>query len=680
MTTPTQVQALRDVRQRYLRQLSHEYPSQKAAAARIVSLRTWMSLPKGTEYYFSDLHGEHRGFLRMLKSASGTIRDKINTLFCATLSQAEMDELAQLVYEPEAMLRKARSEGFLTEQWHHDAITRLIRVFKAVSAKYTRSMTRQFIPEDFRGGIDELSYMDDDESRDEYHRAVIRSILDTGIAGSFICALCDAIRKICVHRLHIIGDVFDRGAHPDLIMDELLAHPQVDMIWGNHDLHWLGAALGNPALIASVVKSGVSYNTFDLLEDAYGINLRPLSVFADSVYRDDPCALYRPRDALNVNVYDTVGADLAARMHKAMAVILFKLEGQLIARRPEYGMEGRDLFSRVDFRQGTVAVGGTEHPLKDTHFPTVNPWQPLALSPGEEELMRALTASFRHSARLQRHMAFLISHGSLFLRHNGQLLYHGCVPMTRDGAFAGMRAQGRELSGAALFEYLGSRVRDAWYAPYDSAEQVSARDFLWYLWCGPLSPVFGKDRMATFERLLLEDKSTHKETMNPYYRHVEGGETCRKILTEFGLDPERGHIVNGHVPVRLKHGESPVKGSGRLFMIDGGISRAYQQTTGIGGYTLIYNSHSFALAQHPAWEDLEGELFDSPVLQVVENLPRRQTVAETDSGAAMARQVEDLEALILAYRDGELPETGGEAREGAVFDPGYPQSAKEKEA
>ena len=660
-----------DVSQRYLSQLAREYPSQKAAAARIVSLKTWMRLPKGTEYFFSDLHGEHRGFLRMLKSASGTIRDKIEAFFAPAVSQKERDELAQLIYEPEAMLRKMQGEGRLDEGWYHRSITRLIQVFKAVSAKYTRSMTRLMIPEDFRGAIDELCYKDEDESRLSYHGAVIRAILETGIAGAFISSLCDAIRKLCVARLHIIGDIYDRGAHPEMIMDELMAFPEVDLLWGNHDIHWLGASLGNPALIASVVRQGISYNTFDLLEDAYGINLRPLSVFADTVYRDDPCAVFQPKDEFNVNLYDSVSAPLAAKMQKAMAVIQFKLEGQLIARHPEYGMISRDLFSRADFTRGSVHIDGRDYPLRDTHFPTVNPYQPLALSPGEEELMRALTASFRHSSRLQKHMRFFITHGSLFLRHNGLLLYHGCVPMTEEGAFAELEMDGNTLSGAALFESINRKVRTAYFAEYDSAEQLAARDFLWYLWCGPMSPIFGKDRMATFERALITDKDTHKETMNPYYRYVEDEAACRKILSAFALNPETGRIVNGHVPVKLKHGESPVKGGGRLFMIDGGMSQAYQGTTGIGGYTLIYNSHSLALAQHPAWDDLEGELFDSPILKVVEKFPYRQPVAETDEGQNMARQILDLQALIQAYRAGSVSEPEGAGENAIVFDPGF---------
>ncbi len=658
-----------DLRLRYLRQLSKEYPSQKAAASRIVSLKTWMRLPKGTEYFFSDLHGEHKGFLRMLKSASGTIRDKIETLFSGALGKKDRDELAQLIYEPEAMLRRKQSDEQLSEEWYYLSITRLIKVFKAVSAKYTRNMTRRLIPEDFRGAIDELCYMDEDESRLQYHFGVIRAILETGIAGAFIQSLCESIRRLCVSRLHIIGDIYDRGAHPDLIMDELINFQEVSILWGNHDIHWLGAALGNPALIAGVIRQGISYNTFDLFEDGYGLNLRPLSVFASATYGDDPCEAFLPKDKFNVNLFDTVDPLLGAKMQKAMAVIQFKLEGQLVARRPEYGMGDRDLLSRVNYEKGTVRIDGVDYPLKDSRFPTIDPKDPLKLSQGEEELMTALTASFRHGTRLQRHMRFLISHGGLFARHNGQLLYHGCVPMNEDGSFAVLTMDGKKLSDASLFEYIDRRAKDAWFLEYDSPAQVEARDFLWYLWCGPLSPIFGKDRMATFERALIEDKATHKEVMNPYYRLVEGEQACRDILSAFGLSPDRGHIVNGHVPVKLKKGESPVKGGGRLYMIDGGISRAYQGTTGIGGYTLIFNSHSFALAQHPVWENLDEELFDSPILQVVEKLPKRMTIEQTDAGQRMALEIKDLEALIAAFRSGAIRE--GE-REGAgeVFDPG----------
>ena len=665
-----QTQSAQDMRLRYLTQLSKEFPSQKAAAARIVDLKTWMRLPKGTEYYFSDLHGEHKGFLRMLKSAAGTIRDKIETLFSGAIMRKDRDELAQLIYEPEAMLRRKQEDGKLNEEWYYLTITRLIKVFKAVSAKYTRDMVRMAIPEDYNSAIDELCYVDEDESRAQYHLGVVRAILETGVASAFISSLCAGIRKLCVARLQIIGDIYDRGAHPDLIMDELIAFEDVDVLWGNHDIHWMGAALGNPALIASVIRQGISYNTFDLFEDGYGFNLRPLSVFANEVYGDDPCTAFLPKDKFNINLFDTVEPSLAARMQKAMAVIQFKLEGQLIKRRPEYGMDARDVLSRVDFKTGTVALDGVDYPLKDTNFPTIDPKDPLALTEGEEELMHSLTASFRHNGRLQQHMRFFISNGALFSKHNGQLLYHGCVPMTEEGAFAAVNMGGRELSGASLFEYIDAKVRDAWYLKYNSEEQIAARDFLWYLWCGPISPIFGKNRMATFERTLIEDKSTHTEVMNPYYRLVEEEATCKKILSAFSLNPDAGHIVNGHVPVKLKRGESPVKGKGRLYMIDGGISRAYQATTGMGGYTLIYNSHSFALAQHPVWENLDEELFDSPILKVVEQLPRRITIGDTDAGASMAQEIEDLEALIAAYRSGSLREPHA-SEETQVFDPGY---------
>ena len=664
-----QNKAEKDMGLRYLTQLAKSYPSQQAAAARIVDLKTWMRLPKGTEYYFSDLHGEHKGFLRMLKSAAGTIRDKIETLFSGAIMKKDRDELAQLIYEPEAMLRRKAEDNRLNEEWYYLTITRLIKVYKAVSAKYTRNMARLIIPEEYSSAIDELCYMDEDESRAQYHYGVVRAILETGVAGAFISALCAGIRKLCVARLHIIGDIYDRGAHPDLIMDELIDFADVDLLWGNHDIHWLGAFLGNPALIAGVIRQGIRYNTFDLFEDGYGFNLRPLSIFAAEVYGDDPCEVFMPRDKFNINLFDTVEPGLAARMQKAMAVIQFKLEGQLLKRRPEYGMGDRDLLSRVNFEAGTVRIGDTDYPLLDSHFPTVDPKDPLALSEGEAELMHALTASFRHNRRLQKHMRFFISNGSLCSRRNGQLLYHGCVPMTEEGEFATLHLDGQELSGASLFDYIDQRVRDAWYLEYDSEAQVKARDFLWYLWCGPMSPIFGKNRMATFERALIADKATHKEIMNPYYRHVEEEAACKKILAAFGLDPDTGHIVNGHVPVKLKHGESPVKGKGRLYMIDGGISRAYQATTGMGGYTLIYNSHSFALAQHPVWDNLDEELFDSPVLQVVEKLQKRITIGQTDAGASMALEIKDLEDLIIAYRQGLIKEPEGVSGPPA-FDPG----------
>ncbi len=640
----------------YLRLLSHDFPTQRAAVAEIIRLKTRLQLPKGTEYFFSDLHGEHLRFQRMLDSASGTIRDKIDTLFYSVLSPEDRDELAQVIYDPENMLRRLKKAGKLRDSWYHLTIVRLIQVLKVVSAKYTRSMVRKHMAPDFRSAIDELIYKDEDESRMDYHYAVIRAILDTGVAGDFIRAVAATIRSLSVARLHIIGDIFDRGAHPDLVMDKLIAFHDVDIQWGNHDLLWIGAAMGNEAMIANVMRQGINYNTYDLLEDGYGINLRPLSMFADSTYRDDPCEIFMPKNEFNENQFDTVDPALGAKMLKAMTIIQLKLEGQLLARRPEYDMAKRDLLSRVDFAKGTVMVDGKEHPLRDTHFPTVDPKAPLKLSPEESELMRSLVASFRHSRRLQSHIRFLMSHGSAYLKFNGNLLYHGCVPMKEDGGFDILEIEGQALSGQPLFDYIDRTTRDAVFLPYDSPEQVKARDFLWYLWCGPKSPIFGKDRMATFERAFLTDKSTHKETMNPYYQLINEEAACRSILEAFGLDPGRGHIINGHVPVKLIKGESPIKGGGRLFVIDGGMSKAYQKTTGMGGYTLIINSHSIALAQHPADVANDSASFDSPILEVVERFPRRLTVADTDESIDMHRKNEDLEHLITAYRSGAVPE------------------------
>lgn len=641
---------------RYLSLLSQEYPNRLAANAEIINLKTILRLPKGTEYFFSDLHGEHRGFLNMLKSASGAIRFKVEALFGESLALDERILLSQLVYQPEEILSRLEDDGKIDDAWYADKITKLVMLLKVVSAKYTRSKVRKRLPKAFRYAIDELCYLDEDESRESYHRAVINAILETGMAQPFLCSLSDAVRQLSVDRLHILGDIFDRGPHADLIMDELMNFHDVDIQWGNHDIHWMGAALGNTAMVASVVRLGILYNTFDLLEDSYGINLRPLSAFAEKTYSGDACELFIPRDAFNQNLYDTIEQPQAARMHKAIAVIQFKLEGQLIKRHPEYQMKDRDCLSRVDWEKGLFQEGDKSYPLKDCFFPTIDPKDPLALNPAETELMNALTASFQHCERLQKHIDFLFSHGALYKIVNGNLLYHGCVPMNEDASLEVIKIGGNSLSGRAYFDELDAMVRRARFAPLGSPEQCEARDLLWYLWCGPKSPLFGKNRMTTFERYLIADKALHKETMNPYYALVEGEEACQNVLSAFGMDPFTDHIINGHVPVKILKGESPVKGKGRLFMIDGGISKAYQGTTGIAGYTLIFNSHFLALAQHPTISGDQGTLFDSPILKEVERLPRRRQVEDTDQGPVLKMKIKDLECLIEAYRSGALPE------------------------
>lgn len=641
----------------YLRLLSQKYPTVGAASSEIVNLSAIMSLPKGTEYFFSDLHGEHEAFIHMIRSASGIIRSKIDDIFGKSISQQERAGLAALIYHPESVLRKNRDSDEHFDEWCRITIYRLVEVCKEVASKYTRDKVRQKMPESYAYVIDELLHTGDVENKSHYFDEIINSIVDTGIAEDFITGFCQLIGKLAIDMLHIIGDIFDRGARADAIMDELMEFHNVDIQWGNHDISWLGAVAGNWASIANVIRLGISYNTFDVLEDGYGINLRSLSVFASQVYQNDPCEMFIPH-VLDENKYDPVDIALAAKMHKAIAIIQFKVEGQLILRHPEYEMEDRLLLSRVNFSKGTVMIGGKEYPLRDTLFPTVDPHNPLQLTPSEEELMHTIAASFRHSMKLQKHIRFLYSHGSMYKCVNSNLLYHGCIPMTESGEFDSVTFDGKTYSGKSYLEYIDRQVRAAYFAPDGTEERKNARDFIWYLWCGKKSPLFGKSKMSSFERYFIADNSTYKEEMNPYYTLVEQREICEKILREFGLRPEQAHIVNGHVPVKIKQGESPIKGDGLLFVIDGGMSKAYHSQTGIGGYTFIFNSRFLALAEHqPMMLDEEGiPLECAPTLKVVEAMKRRLTVADTDAGREIAQRIDELKALLQAYRSGSIKE------------------------
>jgi len=641
---------------RYLRLLAREYPTCEAAASGIINLNAMRSLPKGTEYFFSDLHGEYSAFLQLLRSASGMIRSKIDLIFEKSISSEDREALAVLIYRPEPRIAKLRAAGTLTDEWRRITVYRLILVCDSVSSKYTRSAVREKMPAAFAYILDELLNVTDDIGKDFYYDEIIASILSTGMAEEFIIAVCALIRAMTIDRLHIIGDIFDRGPRADKIMNELMAFAHIDIQWGNHDISWMGAASGNTALIANVLRIALSYNSLDVLEDGYGLNLRPLSMFAARVYGDDPCSRFMPHTLDDV-VYDSIDASLTAKMHKAIAVIQWKLEGQLLARHPEYGMEDRRIFEKVDFAAGTVTLGDTVYPLADTHFPTVDPADPLRLTDGEAELVRILSASFHHSRLLHTHIKFLYAKGAMYKTHNGNLLYHGCIPLEEDGTFrevhlpaVGDVTEG-EYSGKALLDNIGHIVSRAYFAPFDSAEQKDARDFLWYLWCGPDSPLYGKDKMAFFERTCI-DKSIPeaKEVYVPYYHLNRSEEVCGNILEQFGLDRNKGHIINGHVPVLLKDGDSPIRGNGRLFVIDGGISKAYRSKTGIAGYTLIYDSHSLRLAEHSA------DAGDTPVVRVVEKMDRRMTIADTDFGEELALRIADLQALLQAYRDGTILE------------------------
>ena len=638
---------------KYLQLLAREYPTVDSVASEMVNLSAIRSLPKGTEYFFSDLHGEYESFLHMLKSASGMIREKIDLVMAKTVSSREREALAKLIYYPEKEIKQLREDGELTDEWRKLSIYRLILICQTVSAKYTRSRVRKWAPKDLVYILDELLNVTDDINKDFYYEEIINTILNTRIAESFIISLCKLIQSLAIDKLHIIGDIFDRGPRADIILDELISLHDVDVQWGNHDISWMGAASGNPALIANVIRIAMRYNSFDLLEDGYGLNLRALAVFAGEVYKDDDCQLFYP-NTLDDNVYDPVDIKLAAKMHKAITIIQLKLEGQLINAHPEWQMAHRNLFGRVDFENFTVEEQGKTYSLKDKNFPTVDKNNPLQLSKKEKELMKVLTNSFQHSEKLHKHMKFLFSHGSMYKICNSNLMFHGCIPLEKNGEYMKVNINGIEYSGKSLLDEIDQLVYQAYFGR-ENGENQYARDFMWYLWCGAKSPLYGKDKMAFFERIFLEDKSLHKEHYNSYYNFCEQVEVCDDILERFGIDKKKGHIINGHVPVKIKDGERPVKAEGKLFVIDGGISKAYQEATGIAGYTLIYDSHSLSLAEHKPF--VPGESEQTPKVQIVEKMDRRVNIADTDKGQEISDKIEDLRKLLDAYRNGVIKET-----------------------
>ncbi|MBR1992770.1 MAG: fructose-1,6-bisphosphatase, partial [Firmicutes bacterium] len=624
----------------------------------IVNLSAILSLPKGTEYFLSDLHGEHEAFIHMLKSASGVIRAKIEEIFGPDLNREERDELAALVYNADAEIKRRKKSEADFKKWCKISILRLILICKSVSTKYTRSKVRKRLPKEYAYIIDELLHADDEANKGNYYGQIINSIVESDIAEDFIIQLTNAISSLAVDRLHIIGDMWDRGAHPDYIMDFLMQYHDVDIQWGNHDIVWMGAATGNWACITNVLRMNISYNNFDMLEIGYGINLRPLATMASEVYADDPCEFFKPK-RLDENKFDPVDDELAAKMNKAIAICQFKVEGQRIMAHPEYGMDNRLLLDKIDYEAGTIQLRDGVFPLRDTNFPTIDPADPYKLTEEEESMLDALEASFHQSEKLQAHIKFLYSHGALYKVINGNLMYHGCIPMDEDGNFEECTVNGITLSGKAYMDYLDDQVRKAYFNPDESEEIGRSGDLMWYLWLGSKSPLFGKDQMTTLERCFVADKKTHKEHTVPYYKLINRRDICEKILEEFGLDPKTSHILNGHVPVKIKDGESPVKGEGKLFVIDGGMSKAYQKQTGIAGYTFIFNSRYMALSEHKPYSPLQADgtqVFTTPAIRTVKTLEKRMLVKDTDQGKELMREVEELKALVKAYRTGELKE------------------------
>ena len=643
---------------RYLRLLSQKYHTVAAAASEIIHIEALLRLPKGTEHFMSDLHGEHEAFVHILNSASGVIREKIDTVLGPDVPAEERAELATLVYYPNQKLPELKARQPDLHAWYRLTLLRLIDLCRFVSSKHTRDHVRHCLPQNCGYILDELLHAHfEDHDKDQYYGEIIESILRYDRADAYIVRFCEVIKRLAVDRLHIVGDLFDRGPRPDRILDSLMAHHQVDIQWGNHDVVWMGAAAGSPLCIMTVLKTTLAYNNLDTLEGGYGISLRQLERFAQSTYADSDVSRWIPHADPRTAAGDLTAA---AQMHKAVTVMMLKLEAQVIARNPDFDLQGRDFLNHIDFAAGTVDYHGTVYPLLDCDFPTVDPAAPTTLTAEEAHVIAGLVRSFAESERLQRHVQFLYAHGAFYKICNGNLLYHGAVPMTEDGAFAAIRFEGVARSGKQLFDYCDRRARQGYSAPPGSPARLAGQDFLWYLWCGAKSPLFGRSAMTTFERLYIADPAAHREIKDPYYRHIAALDTAERILREFGLAGAGCHIVNGHVPVRAIEGESPIKGGGRLIIIDGGFCRAYHQRTGIAGYTLVYNSRGLILRTHQPFESAEKAIHEDEDIasksEYIYTAPQRILVRDTDEGGRKQALIRDLCALVEAYQTGVLPQ------------------------
>ena len=646
----------------YLKSLSKQFPTIADAATEIINLQAIMSLPKGTEHFLTDIHGEWEQFNHVLKNGSGSVKRKIDEEFGNTLSARDKRSLATLIYYPreklELILEEEEDQEFL-EDWFKITIHRLVQMTKRVSSKYTRSKVRKALPKDFSYVIEELiTEKEEIQDKELYYNEIIHTIIRIGRAPECIIALCELIQRLVIDHLHTVGDIYDRGTGPHIIMDTLSQYHSVDIQWGNHDVVWMGAASGQTACIATVIRVSARYGNLDILEEGYGINLIPLATFAMKVYENTDCSAFSIKYGKD---YDTKDLALDMMMHKAIAIIQLKLEGQLILQHPEFEMDDRLLLDKINYETGTVNIAGKEYPMKDLDFPTVDPADPYRLTQEEELVVDRLRHAFVHCEKLQRHVRFLFSKGSLYKVHNSNLLYHGCVPMDENGNFKAVNVYGKRYSGKALYDALETYARKGYYSQ-DRQERRKGRDIIWYIWAGSNSPVFGKDKMATFERYFVEEKETHKEVKNAYYSLLDDETTINKIMREFGLDESHSHIVNGHVPVELKKGETPIKCGGKLLIIDGGFSKAYQSKTGIAGYTLVANSHGLNLVAHKPFESAEAAIREETDIVsdtiIVETAAHRLMVSDTDVGAELKESIADLEKLLEAYQDGTLIEKG----------------------
>ncbi len=646
-----------DYDMKYLEALSYRFPSIAKTSTEIINLCSILQLPKETEHFMTDIHGEYEQFVHIMKNGSGAVRSKIEDEFGFNLTPQDKKDLATLIYYPKEKIALVKESGENMHDWYRTMLLRLIRMARQSAKKYTRSKVRKSMPEDFAYLIEELMSETDYADKDNYYDRILEALIQTERVEECIVAFSTTIQRLTVNHLHIIGDIYDRGPGPDIIMDTMMGIKNLDIQWGNHDVVWMGAACGNLTLIATALRLTARYGNLDTVENGYGINLIPLMRFAMDAYKDDPCSCFGLK--YDEKTYDINDLEQDIKMHKAIAVIQFKLEGQLIKRHPEWHMEDRLLLDKIDWERGVINCYGKEYPMKEMGFPTVDPKDPYALTAEEEDVMLHLQKSFMNSERLQRHVRFLLNRGRLYLIYNQNLLFHGSIPLTEEGELAEVPLGDKCYKGREVMDVLDNYVRKGYYLPA-GPDKDYATDVIYFLWTHPLSPLFGKYKMTTFERYFIEDKETHNEPKTPYYKLYNNEEVIKRIFDEFDLDWEESHIINGHVPVKQKKGESPIKCGGKLLMIDGGFSRAYQKTTGIAGYTLISNSYGLKLVYHEPFTSKEDAIRNGSDIHsetmVVEGVRKRKSVRDTEHGTRIRMQLKDLKALLECYRSGLIPE------------------------
>lgn len=643
---------------KYLEILSERFPTVQSVCTEIINLEAILNLPKGTEHFLSDLHGEYESFLHILKNASGVIKTKIDDIFKNDMTQSERRRFATLIYYPKEKLELIKKETANLDEFYRITLFRLIKICKVVGSKYSRSKVRKAIPKDYQYIINELLHSSQDTfDKESYYDKIIDSIISLGRADAFIITISYLIQQLAVDHMHIIGDIYDRGPGPDIIIDELMKYHSIDIEWGNHDIIWMGAAAGSEACIFNVIRICARYNNLDILEEGYGINIRTITEFAMEEYGDKDSIIFKPKNVDEKNSqFDQI---IMEKTQQAAAIIQFKLEGAIIKKHPEYEMDDRLLLDKINYKKGKIHINGKTYDLVENYFPTINPDNPYELSVKEKDVVKKLVKSFKNSEKLQRHIQFLYSKGNIYKVFNDNLLIHGCVPMDSAGEFVKVNINGKELKGKEYLDYVEKIARQGYFEPEGSEKRENGKDFLWYLWCGKNSPIFCKDKMKTFERYYLNNKETWEEIKNPFYNFENDENISIKVLEEFGIDSSKGHIICGHIPVKFKAGESPIKANGKLFIIDGGLSKAYQRTTGIAGYTLRYSSYGLTLVAHEPFTSRENAIINETDLhsekQIVEKVERK-LIKDTDKGIELKDQIADLEELLDAYKNGSISE------------------------